>query len=70
MKLINKREFWSQVNSGKERKDTLVREVLAQSQLINAVISAGQESIDDVDEVTLSEMELPVVQLNGIMETR
>mmetsp|Transcript_12025 Transcript_12025/g.18168 ORF Transcript_12025/g.18168 Transcript_12025/m.18168 type:complete len:1077 (-) Transcript_12025:146-3376(-) len=70
LKLINKREFWSQVNSGKERKDTLVREVLAQSQLINAVISAGQESIDDVDEVTLSEMELPVVQLNGIMETR
>merc|ERR1712000_483913 len=70
LKLINKAGFWSQVASGKERKDTLIREVLAQSQIINAVLASAQGTVDEVDELSIIEMELPIVQLNSVFETR
>ncbi len=69
LKLINKDEFWKQVESNLERKDTLVREVLAQSYLLNSIIACGP-SDGYVDELSLYEMELPIVQINGVFESR
>ena len=68
LKLISKEQFWQQVQTNLERKDTLVREVLAQSFLVNSIISCGPA--DGYDELSVHGMELPIVQINGVFETR
>jgi hypothetical protein len=70
LKLVNKQEFWKQVETGLERKDTMVREVLAQSCLLNSIISCGPSSGQDMGSLALHEMELPIVQINGVFESR
>lgn len=78
LKLVNKTEFWNQVKNGLERKDTLVREVLAQSHILNTLVQSSSGGNDHsslgassgYDEVTVSELELPIVILNGMLETR
>ena len=71
LKMVNKSEFWSQVNSGVERKDTLVREVLAQSHILNSLIQSqkGEGGLSTYDEHSVSEVEVPIVILNGVLET-
>lgn len=69
LKLVKKQDFWKQVQTGEERKDTLVREVLAQSYLLNSIVSCGPSSAH-LDELSLHEMELPIVQINGVFESR
>jgi hypothetical protein len=84
LKLVNKTEFWNQVKNGLERKDTLVREVLAQSHILNSLVQSSNGgnqggggndnsslgSAAGYDEVSLYELELPIVVLNGMLETR
>lgn len=70
LKLISKQEFWKQVETGLERKDTVVREVLAQSSLLNSIISCVPSSSQHLDSLALHEMELPIVQINGVFESR
>lgn len=73
LKLVNKMDFWNQVNHGQERKDTLVREVLAQCHILNSLVhssASGSGNQRPFDEVTVSELELPIVSLNGMLETR
>jgi serine/threonine protein kinase len=92
LKLVNKTEFWNQVKNGLERKDTLVREVLAQSHILNSLVQSSSNSgshggggsghggggndnasigtSSGYDEVSVSELELPIVILNGMLETR
>ena len=68
LKLISKEDFWQQVQTNLERKDTLVREVLAQSFLVHSIMSCGPA--DGYDELSVHGMELPIVQINGVFETR
>lgn len=73
IKLVNKTEFWNQVKNGSERKDTLAREVLAQSHILNSLVQSGHNGNSfnsGYNEVNVSELELPIVILNGILETR
>eukprot|EP00604_Paraphysomonas_vestita_P002643 CAMPEP_0174818544 /NCGR_PEP_ID=MMETSP1107-20130205/1263_1 /TAXON_ID=36770 /ORGANISM="Paraphysomonas vestita, Strain GFlagA" /LENGTH=852 /DNA_ID=CAMNT_0016030539 /DNA_START=307 /DNA_END=2865 /DNA_ORIENTATION=- len=68
LKMVNKTEFWNQVNNGVERKDTLVREVLAQSHIVNSLIH-NPEGNSAYDQQSVSEVEVPIVVLNGVLET-
>mmetsp|Transcript_12657 Transcript_12657/g.20559 ORF Transcript_12657/g.20559 Transcript_12657/m.20559 type:complete len:1601 (+) Transcript_12657:232-5034(+) len=87
LKLVNKRQYWDRVRVGKERGDSLSREILAQSHLLNTIIAAANanvtsahtpsnidpsspQSVPLLGEDESKPIELPIVQLYGIFETR
>jgi hypothetical protein len=68
LKLVSKEVFWSNVISGKERADALVREVLAQALVCQAGYrTATPKSPPSSEDSNIRD--LPVVQIFSMLET-